>query len=525
MLSSQSLQSSPATSTSALASDAASGIHHDGLGNHQTDGPCYSTLENRLRSRSIQFNTSRTDAALRERSTASSRKSSLRRLPSPPPPSAYNRGVSFDTFDNRDATEFSLTLNYKHKDYRNTRRSRTFLCGTDQNDYSDFALEWLIDELVDDGDEVVCLRVVDKDSKIASDSGVEEGRYRQEAEKLLSQVIAKNKHDEKAISLVMELAVGKVQEIIQRMIQIYEPAVLIVGTRGRSLKGMQGLLPGSVSKYCLQQSPIPVIVVRPSSKREKKKQKRLAADPARKSYSQFLKMSESRGGLGIDSSPSGNSSTSKLPGEEEETGEPSTVANTIIASSINGDTEENGHDPQSSIAKDSSGDASNGDGDGDGNDDDNAAGTRRNSTVTEVESPLKSPSCPVLESPNMSANEDEEEVEDEDDDNDGGEGDITYTDTSSRLTSATSIADTTSRGDSAEEPSASQCGDTPTNMENKDPASNSNSSADETPGGGSNIELPNYDAANASSTEDAAIAHIPDLAGQPVDKSSTPGAT
>lgn len=135
-------------------------------------------------------------------------------------PSAYHRGVSFDTFNTRDATDFSLTLNYKHKDYVATRRSRTFLCGTDQNDYSDFALEWLIDELVDDGDEIVCLRAVEKDSKIASDSSVDQGRYHQEAEKLLAQVIEKNKHDEKAISLVMELAIGKVQEIIQRMVRI-----------------------------------------------------------------------------------------------------------------------------------------------------------------------------------------------------------------------------------------------------------------------------------------------------------------
>lgn len=50
---------------------------------------------------------------------------------------------------------------------------------------------------------------------------------------------------------------------------------------------MQGLLPGSVSKYCLQQSPIPVIVVRPSNKRQKKKAKRLA-DPTRRSYTNVL---------------------------------------------------------------------------------------------------------------------------------------------------------------------------------------------------------------------------------------------
>jgi nucleotide-binding universal stress UspA family protein len=214
----------------------------------------------------------------------------------------YQRGVSFDTFDNRDATDFSLTLNYKHKDFQYTRRSRTFLCGTDDKDYSEFALEWLIDELLDDGDEIVCLRVVEKDSKIASDASIEKLKYREEAQRLLEKVIEKNMQDEKAISLVMELAVGKVQDVFKRMvkflyllvfkstesdsifkIQIYEPSILIVGTRGRSLGGVQGLLPGSVSKWCLQSSPIPVIVVRPETKRLKKKKKR-QADPNREAY-------------------------------------------------------------------------------------------------------------------------------------------------------------------------------------------------------------------------------------------------
>lgn len=131
----------------------------------------------------------------------------------------YSRGVSFDTFDNRDATDFSFTLNYKHKNYHHSRRSRTFLCGTDQKDYSEFALEWLIDELVDDGDEIICLRAVDKDSKLVTDATVDKNKYRQEAQKLLNQVVAKNAQEEKAISIVLELAVGKVQDIIQRMVR------------------------------------------------------------------------------------------------------------------------------------------------------------------------------------------------------------------------------------------------------------------------------------------------------------------
>lgn len=74
-------------------------------------------------------------------------------------------------------------------------------------------------------------------------------------------------------------------------INLYEPAILVVGTRGKSLGGFQGLLPGSVSKYCLQHSPVPVIVVRPTSKRDKAKSKR-TNDPDRQGYRELLAKSE-----------------------------------------------------------------------------------------------------------------------------------------------------------------------------------------------------------------------------------------
>ena len=130
--------------------------------------------------------------------------------------STYESRVSFDTFDNKDATDISFTLVSKHKDYAYSRRSRTFLCGTDQNDYSEFALEWLVEELVEDGDEIVCLRVVDKDSKLSSNDSVEQGVYKTEARKLLEHIQEKNEED-KTISLVLEFAVGKVPDTIQRM--------------------------------------------------------------------------------------------------------------------------------------------------------------------------------------------------------------------------------------------------------------------------------------------------------------------
>jgi hypothetical protein len=70
---------------------------------------------------------------------------------------------------------------------------------------------------------------------------------------------------------------------------MYEPAMLIVGTRGRSLGGIQGLVGNrnSFSKYCLQYSPVPVIIVRPTEKRIKKKTKR-ANDATRKTYVAML---------------------------------------------------------------------------------------------------------------------------------------------------------------------------------------------------------------------------------------------
>jgi hypothetical protein len=46
-----------------------------------------------------------------------------------------------------------------------------------------------------------------------------------------------------------------------------------------------------VSKYCLQHSPVPVIVVRPSSKRDKKKRQRLE-DPTRRGYRDILDKSD-----------------------------------------------------------------------------------------------------------------------------------------------------------------------------------------------------------------------------------------
>ncbi|KAF4774878.1 putative universal stress protein family [Colletotrichum scovillei] len=206
---------------------------------------------------------------------------------SSPPPERFQSHVAFDNLPLGEATKnntLSLTLNVRHRGYQAQRRSRTFMVGVDEHAYSDYALQWLLDELVDDGDEVVCVRVIEKELRAAETNKI----YQEEAKKVMDGILKRNGLN-RAISIVLEYASGKLHATFQRLIQIHQPAMLIVGTRGRSLGGLQGLVNtrNSFSKYCLQYSPVPVVVVRPTEKREKKKNKR-KNDTERQTYVRML---------------------------------------------------------------------------------------------------------------------------------------------------------------------------------------------------------------------------------------------
>lgn len=101
-------------------------------------------------------------------------------------------------------------------------------------------------------------------------------------------------------------------------IHLYEPVAIVVGTRGRALTGMQGLMGprDSVSKYCLQRSPVPTIVVRPSTKRTKKKMKR-QAEAGRSVYTSILTKAETAGGRHVRDRKVDTGAFSTKGGEEE----------------------------------------------------------------------------------------------------------------------------------------------------------------------------------------------------------------
>jgi hypothetical protein len=90
-------------------------------------------------------------------STYSSATSHVQRPFSP----SFTSKVSFDTFENPAASMFSFTLQVKTDGYRRTRSTRVFLCAASLDESGREALDWAIESLVQDGDELIVCRGVD----------------------------------------------------------------------------------------------------------------------------------------------------------------------------------------------------------------------------------------------------------------------------------------------------------------------------------------------------------------------------
>ena len=143
------------------------------------------------------------------------------------PPSKFTPHVSFDNvvsdLEPTDRNPISYTLKEEHIGYHYKRQSRTFMCGINEDAYSDYALQWMLDEMVDDGDEVICLRVVEKDSKMSNDKGVREKYYQKEAKRIMKEVQRRNEdgNGAKAISITVEFAIGKVHSTFTKMVRFF----------------------------------------------------------------------------------------------------------------------------------------------------------------------------------------------------------------------------------------------------------------------------------------------------------------
>lgn len=94
------------------------------------------------------------------------------------------------------------------------------------------------------------------------------------------------------MSLVVEFAIGEIEETIHRMIEIYKPDSLIVGTRGRTDSLIKTAFIGSISKWAVARCPVPVVVVRPDDKVRESLERRLQDSKRGRSYVSLLSPQE-----------------------------------------------------------------------------------------------------------------------------------------------------------------------------------------------------------------------------------------
>ena len=77
--------------------------------------------------------------------------------------SVFTPGVSFDTFENPAASMFSFTLQVKSDGYKRTRNTRVFLCASSPDESGREALDWSLETLVQDGDELIVYRGIEQE--------------------------------------------------------------------------------------------------------------------------------------------------------------------------------------------------------------------------------------------------------------------------------------------------------------------------------------------------------------------------
>lgn len=70
---------------------------------------------------------------------------------------------------------FSFTLQVKNEGYKRTRHTRVFLCASSPDESGREALDWSLEALVQDGDELIVLRGVDEEilGKLAEPPGAQ----------------------------------------------------------------------------------------------------------------------------------------------------------------------------------------------------------------------------------------------------------------------------------------------------------------------------------------------------------------
>lgn len=126
---------------------------------------------------------------------------------------------------------FSFTLSSASSAYVRTPATRVFLCAASPDESGEEALDWALESLVQDSDELVVFRGVEED--VLSERDHDD--VREEARQLMRRIQKKavEADPDRRISLHLEYIPGKITDTLDRLIALYRPDSVVVGTRGR----------------------------------------------------------------------------------------------------------------------------------------------------------------------------------------------------------------------------------------------------------------------------------------------------
>lgn len=149
------------------------------------------------------------------------------------------------------------SLAAKHPDVKLSYHARTILFSYTGKAQADNALKWLMDELIEDNDELVCLKIIDKHS------AKNVAKYHKQAADILRAVVAEADKAGKKLTIDVELGQGSVSKVVKHCTYLYQPALAVVARTNYIDPRVSEMPKDTATNYLLRNSVVPVIVVRP----------------------------------------------------------------------------------------------------------------------------------------------------------------------------------------------------------------------------------------------------------------------
>lgn len=222
-----------------------------------------------------EVNTQSTDSTQSSSPSKSKSSSSEVRSDSPSPQKEVEKDATQRLTASRPVFERNrCTITLVHGEYERfsieSKNKRRYIVASDGSEESSYAIEWTIGTVLRDGDEMLVVSVMETDTKLdASDVKHEDKALRQEHQHirqsmaviLARRAVAVLQRTRLAVQVSCQaLHARNSRHMFIDMIDFFEPTMCVVGSRG--LGSLRGVLLGSFSNYCVQKSPVPVMVAR-----------------------------------------------------------------------------------------------------------------------------------------------------------------------------------------------------------------------------------------------------------------------